>query len=182
MAPPTVNGGIQPNPRKRRRSARSCQECQRRKVKCDRSEPCSHCVLSKKQCHYGPGSAQASRIVDGRAPASQIRASNGHGNGPYATPPTASTSVIGPSPASDASRLTGCAPEAQLTAQPSRRFTESSQLGAPTNANLDNLETGSRDERISLNKSRLFGQSHWTYSPLVVSRENRPRMYFARLV
>jgi hypothetical protein len=37
-------------PRKRRRPARSCVACRRRKIKCDRNDPCAHCVSSKIQC------------------------------------------------------------------------------------------------------------------------------------
>ena len=33
-----------PVPRKRRRPARSCVECRRRKVRCDRKKPCGQCV------------------------------------------------------------------------------------------------------------------------------------------
>ncbi|KAF5013686.1 hypothetical protein FDECE_322 [Fusarium decemcellulare] len=38
--------------RRRRRPALSCIECRRRKIKCDRSEPCAHCVLAKLSCEY----------------------------------------------------------------------------------------------------------------------------------
>lgn len=171
MVPSSVNDGVQPNPRKRRRPAPSCQECRRRKVKCDRSEPCGYCVLSKKQCDYGHGLAQASRIVNGHAPASQVvhgRASIVHAHVPHATPPQISVSAIEPSLASEASRLTGRVPDAQLTVQPSRSIARSSNLGATTNANLDNISAGPREGRIFLNKSRLFGQSHWTNSTLEV--------------
>lgn len=34
-------------PRKRRRPALSCVECRRRKIKCDRTMPCSHCLQLK---------------------------------------------------------------------------------------------------------------------------------------
>ncbi|KAI1762435.1 hypothetical protein GGR53DRAFT_418680 [Hypoxylon sp. FL1150] len=39
-------------PRKRRRPALSCLECRRRKIKCDRNEPCAHCVASRSQCTF----------------------------------------------------------------------------------------------------------------------------------
>ena len=39
-------------PRKRRRPALSCVECRRRKIKCDRHEPCVHCVSVKLRCTY----------------------------------------------------------------------------------------------------------------------------------
>lgn len=38
--------------RRRRRAAFSCIECRRRKVKCDKAEPCAHCVTMKTQCLY----------------------------------------------------------------------------------------------------------------------------------
>jgi hypothetical protein len=169
MLPSSVSDEVQPNPRKRCRPARSCEECQRRKVKCDRSEPCSHCVLSKKQCHYGHGSAQARPSVNGRAAASQVVHGRGpNSNVPYATPPQASVSAIGQSPASNASRLPVCALSAPLSAQASHGIARSQDLGETNNVDLDNIATGPRDGRIALNKSRLFGQSHWTNSTLEV--------------
>ncbi|KAL3417473.1 hypothetical protein PVAG01_11473 [Phlyctema vagabunda] len=39
-------------PRRRRRPARSCLECRRRKIKCDRNEPCVHCTSAATQCVY----------------------------------------------------------------------------------------------------------------------------------
>lgn len=37
-------------PRRRRRPAFSCLECRRRKIKCDRKDPCSHCVSVEIEC------------------------------------------------------------------------------------------------------------------------------------
>ncbi|KAL4960119.1 Zn(II)2Cys6 transcription factor [Aspergillus stella-maris] len=34
---------------------RSCLECRRRKIKCDRSHPCSYCVKVRVNCKYPPG-------------------------------------------------------------------------------------------------------------------------------
>lgn len=34
-------------PRKRRRPALACEECRKRKIKCDRNNPCVHCKASK---------------------------------------------------------------------------------------------------------------------------------------
>ncbi|KAJ9151991.1 C6 zinc finger domain-containing protein [Pleurostoma richardsiae] len=39
-------------PLRRRRPALSCVECRRRKIKCDRNSPCSHCTSVKTQCVY----------------------------------------------------------------------------------------------------------------------------------
>ncbi|KAI0844735.1 hypothetical protein F5Y00DRAFT_188022 [Daldinia vernicosa] len=38
--------------RRRRRPALSCLECRRRKIKCNRNEPCTHCVSAKLKCIY----------------------------------------------------------------------------------------------------------------------------------
>ncbi|KAJ4322873.1 hypothetical protein N0V84_004637 [Fusarium piperis] len=39
-------------PRRRRRPALSCIECRRRKIRCDRGQPCQPCVSAKLQCAY----------------------------------------------------------------------------------------------------------------------------------
>ena len=39
-------------PRRRRRPALSCIGCRRRKIKCNRDDPCAHCVSAKIQCTY----------------------------------------------------------------------------------------------------------------------------------
>jgi hypothetical protein len=45
-----------PPPRKRRRPALSCVECRRRKIKCDRNNPCTQCTQSKSaSCTYKDG-------------------------------------------------------------------------------------------------------------------------------
>jgi hypothetical protein len=41
---------MQQTPRTRRRPALSCIECRRRKIKCDRKDPCAHCLAVKAQC------------------------------------------------------------------------------------------------------------------------------------
>ncbi|KAH7376723.1 hypothetical protein B0T11DRAFT_272835 [Plectosphaerella cucumerina] len=39
-------------PRRRRRPALSCLECRRRKIRCDRANPCGHCTLVKLRCEF----------------------------------------------------------------------------------------------------------------------------------
>lgn len=48
--------------KKRRRPALSCEQCRRRKIRCDRNVPCSHCVKSGigNGCHYIPTHTPAS--------------------------------------------------------------------------------------------------------------------------
>ena len=38
--------------RTRRRPALSCLECRRRKIRCDRHQPCEHCVATKARCVF----------------------------------------------------------------------------------------------------------------------------------
>ncbi|KIW26575.1 uncharacterized protein PV07_09659 [Cladophialophora immunda] len=173
------NDRVQSCPRKRHRSAQSCQECRRRKVRCDRSEPCGHCLLSKKQCHYDPRSAPSGRIVNGPAPASQSAhefAPIIHAQVASAPRPQASVIARGSSPASDSFHLTRRVPDVQLSSQSSHDngIVRSEGPRAATSANLDNVAAGPQDGKISLNKSRLFGRSHWTNSTLEVALACRP--------
>jgi hypothetical protein len=42
----------QPRVRRRNRIISSCLECRRRKLKCDRGNPCTGCVKANRQCHF----------------------------------------------------------------------------------------------------------------------------------
>lgn len=47
--------------KKRRRPALSCEQCRKRKIRCDRLQPCNHCVRSNiTDCHYVPTHVPAS--------------------------------------------------------------------------------------------------------------------------
>lgn len=69
--------------RRRRRPALSCLECRRRKIKCDRTEPCKHCVSSKLQCTYRTYS---------REPAIQQPSQRGNSWGTPTSPPVQANS------------------------------------------------------------------------------------------
>ncbi|CZR54978.1 uncharacterized protein PAC_04863 [Phialocephala subalpina] len=67
---PAISAGAPPGefsmplrqPRKRRRPALSCNECRRRKVKCDQKDPCTQCVKSKNAvCKYDPDATPKAR-------------------------------------------------------------------------------------------------------------------------
>lgn len=48
----------QPPTKKRRRPALSCEQCRKRKIKCDRNYPCNHCIQSKSAtCTYSADNA-----------------------------------------------------------------------------------------------------------------------------
>ncbi|ETS75541.1 hypothetical protein PFICI_12485 [Pestalotiopsis fici W106-1] len=43
---------MEQQPKRRRRPALSCIQCRRRKIKCDRTDPCKHCVTAQHHCTY----------------------------------------------------------------------------------------------------------------------------------
>lgn len=53
-----------PKPVKRPRPVKSCTECRRRKLRCDRRCPCSQCQRSYRVCRYGSGDGSGSRGND----------------------------------------------------------------------------------------------------------------------
>lgn len=65
-----VTSGSVQVPRRRRRPPRSCELCRRRKVKCDRKEPCNHCSSSRTNCVYNAGP------VEGRITATTATTTN----------------------------------------------------------------------------------------------------------
>ncbi|KAI1324551.1 hypothetical protein F5Y16DRAFT_301896 [Xylariaceae sp. FL0255] len=201
--------------RQRRRAPRSCVECRRRKIKCNRNQPCSQCLLSKCSCLYGAEhSAPPLRpVLPGRSlpevlPPQIFHASptTGHvaGNGENRHASDMSRSSLVPHVSLAAVRSTGAtdgydAPPSsasihsdkkrddELKALTSRiRSLEELllQYEAPTAATRPNQDCSwSRNHTadhlreewddvhddafrsqsaLVLNKSRLFGQTHWT--------------------
>ncbi|KAH8667940.1 hypothetical protein BGZ60DRAFT_528284 [Tricladium varicosporioides] len=62
---PRPCGTLKPR-RKRKRKIFSCTECSRRKQKCDRSFPCSNCIIRNKQlaCHYKNESVTGQQLLE----------------------------------------------------------------------------------------------------------------------
>lgn len=54
-------------PRKRRRPALACEQCRRRKLRCDRNFPCAPCKRSRESltCSYSPSQENASISIGG---------------------------------------------------------------------------------------------------------------------
>lgn len=52
------NGAKSSHLQKRRRVTRACDECRRKKIKCDGKQPCTHCTVYSygKCCETGPQS------------------------------------------------------------------------------------------------------------------------------
>jgi hypothetical protein len=61
---PTAPAGLAPKPiRRRMRMITSCLECRRRKLKCNKSQPCTNCMKFSRECLYiGPKLDEASQL------------------------------------------------------------------------------------------------------------------------
>lgn len=58
-----VNGNVPKPIRRRMRMITSCLECRRRKLKCNKSNPCTNCVKFSRDCLYlGPKLDEASQL------------------------------------------------------------------------------------------------------------------------
>ncbi|KAI0406885.1 hypothetical protein F4802DRAFT_80531 [Xylaria palmicola] len=53
---------VEEEPRRRRRPALSCLACRRRKLKCDRANPCARCVSAHTNCTYRVSSSEVAAI------------------------------------------------------------------------------------------------------------------------
>jgi Fungal Zn(2)-Cys(6) binuclear cluster domain len=188
-------------PRRRRRSARSCQECRRRKVKCDRKEPCNHCVLSKNNCVYGLEPARILLPLERRnppcySPVSDITATYGSETAhnqdiaasgeieiqqQFEIPGSREiyrnrAAILPPNPAHPAlneiPELSDIVHRIRsLERQLPSNYTPSSITGGvePSSNSYSRDISHTHDKRLFLNKSRLYGQSHWSSGAHVVS-------------
>ncbi|GAW20568.1 hypothetical protein ANO14919_100760 [Xylariales sp. No.14919] len=178
--------------RQRRRLPRSCEECRRRKVKCDRNHPCSHCVLTKCRCLYNVGQrplaghperlGRGGSFYDNRLPAERSvdttldfnlaprqRLSFDSSSSVFGSAGAESHAVSHPTshPAGfpgtndfEAAGFTGRArsPKGATPQSKSSSTLEASRAPAPLTPSYGHGDTAA----LVLNKSRLFGRTHWT--------------------
>ncbi|KAI1856941.1 uncharacterized protein JN550_013577 [Neoarthrinium moseri] len=85
-----------PRRQQRRRPPRSCAECRRRKIKCDRDQPCSQCVLSNGRCLYDGGAGNTTSQHQ-RRPRLSVP-SSGSGSGAVPSSRGSRTGTAGPHP------------------------------------------------------------------------------------
>ncbi|KAF2646535.1 hypothetical protein P280DRAFT_544881 [Massarina eburnea CBS 473.64] len=161
-------------PRRRRRPAVSCVLCRRRKIRCNRETPCSNCVRSKTDtCVYdnvpntisslqGPPStgdtfsgveSMKSRIRELEEQVQRVAALGQ----PTTTQSTHSTAT----------------PSSQATSAPTRIgriFGAASDFGGAFYIHHGDPALGQRSDinRSVTHKKRMFGQSHWINSALVL--------------
>ncbi|KAM5357881.1 hypothetical protein ACJZ2D_015828 [Fusarium nematophilum] len=175
-------------PRQRRRPALSCIECRRRKIKCDRAEPCSHCVAARLQCAYrfyrqaGGVAAQLplSPSTEGCSPVAAAQQRIAPGESGLSLPVVPREPVVvnqlGTSTSSLGRRNVT---HPQSNTQPSEidlgdlstrvKKLEESASCTPTQAqglaetgrNILARQSGLQDSQIVLNKTRILRWSHW---------------------
>ncbi|KAI1386147.1 uncharacterized protein F4822DRAFT_306579 [Hypoxylon trugodes] len=147
--------------RRRRRPALSCLECRRRKIKCNRNEPCSHCVSAKLKCVYRVYSDEPTTDQ-------QPHQSDSRGEAPGTS--TRVPSIVGLTPTftehSQPSRSSVTSPSATVTATGGQSSTSnnlSQNNSQPPDRAQDYepgligiLQRGSRPEKLSAN-SPIYG-------------------------
>ncbi|KAI0448444.1 hypothetical protein F5B21DRAFT_510150 [Xylaria acuta] len=186
---------MQTSRRHRRRLPRSCEECRRRKVKCDRNHPCSHCVLTKCRCLYiGPRLSPAhperprreasslndhfpshQAVVTGSELnlSSRQRLSSDHPSSMLASAAAEGRPVnrlLHPLDSfqprgSEITNIVGdpLSPEPLLVQNRLPSGTKiSPALVSPIPSSTKQAHDVTSDRPLVLNKSRLFGQTHWT--------------------
>lgn len=170
-------------PKRRRRPALSCVQCRRRKIKCDRSDPCKHCLAAKHCCTYDTYGARS--IGEQRR---ERRGLQSQGSQPQTVTPDSvfptlrSAEVAGSTSASQAgTEHDGGGPDGLNDARPSRSgrrddpylreliervenlersSTRPADQDRPSDHVLD-VNSGLQRSHIILNKTRLLSSSHW---------------------
>ncbi|KIV80433.1 hypothetical protein PV11_07931 [Exophiala sideris] len=182
------NDGLGTGTRRRRRPAHSCIECRRRKVKCDKLQPCNHCTSSRRPtaCIYTTPFTQDTltqqQHVAPSQPVQPVFPSPESSNDTGTRPVHVVQIFDGASPSQHESVQSNTAQtDNQTGSQPSpaRPNDNSSDFLLQRIEKLEHLFSASnkghvdpdldlptlhalQDGRASLNKSRMFGQSHWT--------------------
>lgn len=163
--------------RRRQRRVLSCMACRRRKIKCNREQPCQHCMETRQQCNYeGPPSPQQWQIpkrVQKTVPKSVPKAQENNwrsiifspeANTPAGasgssnhqqTSPTPPTLLNSPSPSHPvtASRHTGRAQEFLPSSYHAQNFKRDEDMFARKSA--------AHDSQMVLDKTRILRWSHW---------------------
>ncbi|GAP86258.1 putative C6 zinc finger domain-containing protein [Rosellinia necatrix] len=182
---------MEEQPRRRRRPALSCLACRRRKLKCDRANPCARCVLANTNCTYRAAANEAAVVrVQGGGPTTlspraspppQTLVNNrgilapGHEYG-LSTPGVRLAAPVTPLPehlhgggSFDALNPTDprdATPELQELRQRIRKLEELATSGrvhglAETGRHILTRQAGLRDSEITLKKTRLLRWSDW---------------------
>ncbi|KAI1483452.1 hypothetical protein F4774DRAFT_416565 [Daldinia eschscholtzii] len=147
MSPP---GSDNTSIRRRRRLTMSCTECRRRKVACDRKNPCNNCTSRKSTCIYWKHQPKSSPYV---APPTPSTLDSGHVNisntlqlGSWSEPEVATT-------------VETVAPELVTLVNPIRGKRLFPHVGTEKSTGNGGSVVPTSDSHTT--KFRLYGQSHW---------------------
>ncbi|EEH22887.2 hypothetical protein PABG_05098 [Paracoccidioides brasiliensis Pb03] len=138
-----------PAPRKRRRPALACEQCRRRKIKCDQNLPCNQCQRSKSipihACTYVPATTPSYLASTSRLYASLPSQKQLHPPLPLPLPPQRQRQLPQPRP-----QLTP-----KLTASISRgnRYGNTHAYPSPGTANLSDQSSYADDQRSDITRS-----------------------------
>ncbi|CAF3648302.1 unnamed protein product [Fusarium graminearum] len=158
--------------KKRRRPALACEQCRRRKIRCNRNLPCSNCFKSNiSPCTYAPTHVPASRTKKGAADSSS------HVPGRSApvvdlsrktTPSDSSakrqsssipSSTVGSN--SETSTVDALAARVKELEQKLAESCHITQPGEDILIQHDDQEADPAPMKGTVSKTRFFGQSHW---------------------
>lgn len=166
--------------KKRRRPALSCEQCRRRKIRCDRGLPCVNCIKSNiSPCTYAPTHIPAHRSKKAtaavnhggadRIPARIAPVTESRTQPPVAAKASSSSvpnSTVGST--SNASTVDALAARVRHLEQ---KLAETCHISQPTGGRL--IERDVPEEPASMkgtiSKTRFFGQSHWMNGVEMVS-------------
>lgn len=171
-------------PKRRRRPALSCIQCRRRKIKCDRSDPCKHCLAAKHCCTYDTYGARSIGEQRRERRGLQSQESVPQSVTPDSLFPTLrSAEIAGSTSASQAGTELndGGVPDGLDNARPLRsghrddpylrelierieKLEKSSNRASDQDRPSDHVldaNSGLQRSHIILNKTRLLSSSHW---------------------
>ncbi|RSL51072.1 hypothetical protein CEP54_011602 [Fusarium duplospermum] len=159
---------LDPPAKKRRRPALACEQCRRRKVRCDRASPCNHCSKSStlEQCTYVPIHVPKQKRALPPGPATTV--------GPVSilpapapTPPHSqcSTGNFLPVPTSSSTPVTVSESGVSDVHALGQRFEGVALATGQTSSSTSERIVGQAIEAVnttdSIPKTRYYGRSHW---------------------
>jgi hypothetical protein len=148
-----------PVQKKRRRPALACEQCRRRKVRCDRLAPCNHCSKSDapEQCKYVPIHAPKQKKKKPRVPRSATTrtVSIRPAVAPKPKGSQCSTEIIQSIPGSISASGAVSETGEQLNERPASSIDE----GSGDTGEDEGEDAAATSDNIS--RTRYFGRSHW---------------------
>ncbi|KAI6777768.1 Transcriptional activator protein acu-15 [Emericellopsis cladophorae] len=180
---------VPPTHKKRRRPPLACEQCRRRKVRCDRKSPCNHCVRSQiKDCSYAPAHTPSSwkKKAENQSQSQQLQKEIDRKPAPILPAPSKDTETAN-SAASDLLSIAGGSSTAPSSSDSSRdvdrlveriQYLEEKLAGFGLSKSPEEAVTGDPSSTGTLlqqggtiSKTRYFGRSHWMKGAMLLPLE-----------